>query len=304
MASYKLDTAIQSSTLYLDSSNCVSRSPFKYSLSTPITCPTAVRMLVSVIGLTIPNVINDITENNNKLSFQILTSSGTSVLIYTLTFPVGIYSAWQFRDYINGQTVAPANAVQCVYDEKSFKFSFVSTFRFQVFNNDLRPTTCGALIGAGKTNTNEYDYPILYSSSPAYTVYMPSTVNFIPTPYIFLKVNSFILSNINSSGVINNTLLRIPVNANYGEVINYRPAEVNKYLVNRNSLNEIELGLFDADNNALAIGSGVELQAILKFEYINIPVAPQYDLGTIQHYFKENPIKPTADNDEEGLGDV
>jgi len=133
---------------------------------------------------------------------------------------------------------------------------------------------------------------------------MPSTVNFIPTPYIFLKVNSFILSNINSSGVINNTLLRIPVNANYGEVINYRPAEVNKYLVNRNSLNEIELGLFDADNNALAIGSGVELQAILKFEYINIPVAPQYDLGTIQHYFKENPIKPTADNDEEGLGDV
>ena len=188
MASYVLDTDIQSSTLYLDSSNCVSRIPsFKYALASAITRPTSVRMLVSVIGMTLNNVINNITENNNKLSFQILTSSGSSVLIYTLTFPVGIYSAWQFRDYINSQTVAPANAVKCVYDEKSFKFSFVSTFRFQIINTDNKPTTCGAVIGTKKTATNEFDYPIVYSSNPAYTVYMPSTINFIPTPYIFLK---------------------------------------------------------------------------------------------------------------------
>jgi len=261
-------------------------------------------MLVSIIGMTLPNVIANITENNNKLSFQILTSSGTSVLIYTITFPVGIYSAWTFRDYINGQTVAPANSVSCVYDEKTFRFSFVSTFRFQVFNNDLRPTTCGAIIGAGKTDKNEYDYPIVYSSSPAYTVYMPSTVNFIPTPYIFLKINNFNLSNINSVGVINNTFVRIPVNCNYGEIINYRPPEVNKFLINRSSINSIDLSLEDYLNNPLAIDSGVELQIIMKFEYINIPEAPRYDLGTIQHYFKENPIKATEDDDGDGLGDV
>ena len=303
MASYNLDTAIQSSTLYLDTTNCVSRSPtFKYNLASPITCPTAARMLVSVIGLTIPNVIRNITENTNQLSFQILTSSGTSVLIYTITFPPGIYSAWSFRDYINGQTVAPANSIQCVYDEKNFKFSFVSTFRFRVFNNDLRPTTCGALIGVGKNSNNEYEYPINYTT-PDYTVIMPSTVNFIPTPYIFLKINNFLLSNINSQGVINNTLLRIPVNANYGEIINYRPAEVNKFIVNRNTVNEVEISLQDNLNNSLEIDSAVELQIILKFEYINIPEAPQHDIGTIQHYFKENPIKPVKKGDE-GLGDV
>ena len=305
MASYTLDTDIQSSTLYLDSTNCVSRSPtYSYALSSPVRCPTAARMLVSIIGMTLPNVIANITENNNKLSFQILTSSGTSVLIYTITFPVGIYSAWTFRDYINGQTVAPANSVSCIYDEKTFRFSFVSTFRFQVFNNANRPTTCGAIIGAGKTDNNEYDYPIVYSSSPAYTVYMPSTVNFIPTPYIFLKINNFNLSNINSVGVINNTFVRIPVNANYGEIINYRPPEVNKFLINRTSINSIDLSLEDYLNNPLAIDSGVELQVIMKFEYINIPEAPRYDLGTIQHYFKENPIKATEDDDGDGLGDV
>lgn len=303
MASYNLDTAIQSSTLYLDTTNCVSRSPtFKYNLASPITCPTAARMLVSVIGLTIPNVIRNITENTNQLSFQILTSSGTSVLIYTITIPPGIYSAWSFRDYINGQTVAPANSIQCVYDEKNFKFSFVSTFRFRVFNNDLRPTTCGALIGVGKNSNNEYEYPINYTT-PDYTVIMPSTVNFIPTPYIFLKINNFLLSNINSQGVINNTLLRIPVNANYGEIINYRPAEVNKFIVNRNTVNEVEISLQDNLNNSLEIDSAVELQIILKFEYINIPEAPQHDIGTIQHYFKENPIKPVKTGDE-SLGDV
>ena len=303
MASYNLDTAIQSSTLYLDTTNCVSRSPtFKYNLASPITCPTAARMLVSVIGLTIPNVIRNITENTNQLSFQILTSSGTSVLIYTITIPPGIYSAWSFRDYINGQTVAPANSIQCLYDEKNFKFSFVSTFRFRVFNNDLRPTTCGALIGVGKNSNNEYEYPINYTT-PDYTVIMPSTVNFIPTPYIFLKINNFLLSNINSQGVINNTLLRIPVNANYGEIINYRPAEVNKFIVNRNTVNEVEISLQDNLNNSLEIDSAVELQIILKFEYINIPEAPQHDIGTIQHYFKENPIKPVKTGDE-SLGDV
>ena len=305
MASYTLDTDIQSSTLYLDSTNCVSRSPtYRYTLASPIRCPTAARMLVSIIGMTLPNVIANITENNNKLSFQILTSTGVSVLIYTITFPVGIYSAWTFRDYINGQTVAPANAVQCIYDEKNFRFSFVSTNRFQVFNNANRPTTCGAIIGAGKTSNNEYDYPIVYSSTPAYTVYMPSTVNFIPTPYVFLKINNFNLSNINSIGVINNTFVRIPVNCNYGEIINYRPAEINKFLVNRSSINSIDLSLEDYLNNPLAIGSSVELQVIMKFEYINIPEAPRYDLGTIAHFFKENPIKESEDTDGDGLGDV
>ena len=298
--SYKLDTQIQTSTVYLDSNNCISREPFfKYQLATPLKCPTACRLLISVIGVSLPNVIMNITEHNNKLSFQILTSTGVSVLIYTLTFPPGIYSAWSFRDYINGQTVAPANAVQCVYDEKQFKFSFVSTNRFQVFTNESKPTTCGALIGAAKDINNEFIYPIVYSSSPAYTVYMPSTVNFIPTSYVFVKINSLSLSNINSRGDINDTLLRFPVNCEYGQMIQYRPTETNRYLVNRNNINEFQLRLEDIHNNPLGIPSGVELQVILKVEFIFPPEQLSYEVGTISHFFKENPITDVEENNDE-----
>ena len=73
--SYKLDTQIQSATVYLDSTNCVSREPFyKYQLATALKAPTACRMIISVIGASLPNVIMNITENNNKLSCLLYTS--------------------------------------------------------------------------------------------------------------------------------------------------------------------------------------------------------------------------------------
>ena len=304
--SYKIDTQIQTATVYLDSTNCISREPFyKYQLATPLKCPTACRLLISVIGVSLPNVIMNITEYNNKLSFQILTSTGVSVLIYTLTFPPGIYSAWSFRDYINSQTVAPANAVQCVYDEKQFKFSFVSTFRFQIFTNESKPTTCGSLIGAAKDINNEFIYPIVYSSSPAYTVYMPSTVNFIPTPYVFVKINSISLSNINSRGDINDTLLRFPVNCEYGQMIQYRPTEQTRFLIQRSDIASVELYLEDIHNNRLSIPSGVELQVILKFEYVYpAPEQSAYDAGTIPHYFRTNPPADNVNEDDGGIGDA
>ena len=303
--SYKLDTQIQTATVYLDSNNCISREPFyKYQLATPIKCPTACRLLISVIGVSLPNVIMNVTEHNNTISFQTLTAGGSPVFSYRITFPVGIYSAWSFRDYINNRTT-PFDKVKCVYDEKQFKFSFVSTSRFEIMNEFLYPTTCGALIGAAKNINNEFIYPIQYTDQPAFTVYMPSTVNFIPTPYVFVKINSLSLSNINSRGDINDTLLRFPVNCEYGQMIQYRPTETNRYLVNKNNINEFNLRLEDIHNNPLAIPPGVELQVILKIEFIFPPEQLSYEVGTISHFFKENPIteaEPDDDDDEvEGL---
>ncbi len=94
---YHLDTNIQSSTLYLDSTNCVSRSPtFKYSLATAVACPTSARMLMSCVNISLPNVINNVTEYNNKFSLQ--TNHSPTLTDFTITVPVGIYSAWSFRD--------------------------------------------------------------------------------------------------------------------------------------------------------------------------------------------------------------
>lgn len=303
--SYVLDTNIQTNTIYLDSTNCVSRNPyFKYDLATGITCPTACRMLLSVQSISLPNVINTITEKNNQLSIRIMTSGGVSVLIYTLTFPIGISSAWAVRDYINSQTVGPYNAVQCIYDEKSFRFKFVSTFNFEIVSTENRPTTCGALIGLGKDDSNNFIFPET-ATAPFYTLIMPSTVNFIATPYVFLKINNFTLTNINSFGIISNSLVRFPVNCEYGQIIQYRPTEVNRFLINRNDITSIEMYLEDIYNNKLSIPNGVELQVILKFEYV-YPASEKmpYDAGTIQHYFKTNPPPEVEEFDEEAIGNV
>jgi hypothetical protein len=298
--SYRLDTEIQSSTLYLDSTSCVSRSPyFKYELATPITCPTGVRMLLSVIGATIPNVINNITENNNQLS-MIISSDAVTNSRYTFIFPQGIYSAFTFRDYLNSLFVLGNHNISCVYDPKIFKLSFVAPFDFLVINDGNHITTCSSLIGVAKNDANQYVFPI-FPSFPFYTLVMPSTVQFSPSPFIFLKISNLRLSNINSRGFINDTLVRIPVNSNYGEMIQYRPTELNRFLIQKTDINNVEIRFEDINNNPLSLPLGVEVQVIFKFEYIYPAEVREQGIGTISHYFKENPITENEIDDELGV---
>jgi hypothetical protein len=298
MSGYNLDTGIQSLTLYLDSTNCVSRSPyFKYNLATAINCPTGVRLLLSVYTASLPNVINNITEYNNRLYLNLMDGL-TTLSQHTLTLPVGIYSAFSFRDYFNAWAALEpllTPIITCIYDERTFRFSFVSTGDFKIGAS----TTCSHLIGVGKNDDNTYALPVL-ASTPFYTILMPSTVNFNPSPFIFLKMSNIPLSNINSRGVINDTLIRIPVNCNYGEMIYYRPIELNRFLIQVNDINNVELRLEDLNNNPLAIPSGVELQVAMKIDYIYPAEMRGVDIGTISHYFKENPITEVAEEEEIG----
>ena len=283
---YRLDTGIQTSTVYLDSTNCVTRSPyFQYNLATGITCPTGVRILLSVAGVSLPNVINNVTEYNNTFSIQ----AGASPTNYTIVVPVGIYSAWSFRDYLNSEFGVRGIPVNCIYDTQSFRYRFVSEYTFNIKNTTAHPTTCGHLIGVAKNSANKYIYPIT-ATIPYWSILMPSTVNFSPTPFIFLKISNMNLSNINSFGNINDSLLRFPVNCDYGQMIQYRPAELNKFLIQTSNINSIQIHLEDIYNNPLAIPSGVELQVVLKIEYIYPPPAQDYDAGTIPHFYKMNPI--------------
>ena len=292
---YQLDTSIQSATIYLDSTNCVTRSPyFQYNLASAITCPTGVRMLLSVIGVSLPNVINNVTSYNNTFSIQ----AGAVLSHYTIVIPVGIYSAWSFRDYLNSQFVAGGIPVNCIYDYQSFRYRFVSAYAFNIKNTTNHPTTCGHLIGVAKGSDNQYIYPI-NATTPYWTIVMPSTVNFSPTSFIFLKISNITLSNINSNGYINDSLLRFPVNCQYGEMIQYRPVELNRFLIQNPTINNLQIYLEDLNNNPLDIPSGVELQVVLKIEYIYPPPQQDYDAGTIPYFYKTNPIDAVEQDLEE-----
>lgn len=294
--SYTLDSQIPSQTFFLNSENAVTRNPFVFNFPAQVRCPNNLRMVLSLQEVTLPYAFNNVTDANNQLSFQILTSGGISVLIYTLTFPPGIYSAISFRDYINSQTTAPENAITCVYDEKQFKFSFVSIYRFQIINTVNRPTTCGGLIGVNKLSNNAYDFPVVYNLVPAFTVFMPSSVNFAGTPYVYVKMENLPLSNFNSFGQINDALARIPVNTPYGYKIFYRPNEVNKFLIGKQIFSNFTIRIEDIYNNMLLM-NGNEFQMILKIDYIYPLEEKVHQLtGTLSYDFSRLRL---PDEDEE-----
>lgn len=285
---YKLDTNIQSATVYLDSTNCVTRSPyFQYDLASSVSCPTGVKMLLSVAQVTLPNVINNVTEYNNTFSVQ--TNHSPVLTDFTITIPVGIYSAWTFRNYLNSQFVARSIPINCIYSTDSFRYTFVSSYDFRIQNTTTYPTTCGHLIGVAKSSDNQYILPI-QAGSPYFSIEMPSTVNFASTPYVFLKISNISLSNINSRGNINDSLLRFPVNCEAGQLIQYRPTELNKFLLPSSTINTVRIHLEDVYNNPLAIPSGVELQVVLKVEYIYPAPDQDYGVGTIPYFYKTQPI--------------
>ena len=284
--SYNLDTGIQSSTCYLDSTNCTSRGEyFTYQLNTGIKCPTGCRLLLSVTSVSLPNVINNVTEYNNEISVK----AGSLQVTYRITIPVGIYSAWTFRDFLNTEFVSRSIPVTCIYNVNTFRYQFVSDYAFSIVNLGAHPTTCGSLIGVSKDESNQYIFPVV-AGTPFYSLIMPSTINFVATPYIFLKIQNISLTNINSKGNINDTLIRFPVNSEYGQMIQYRPPELNRFLIQKTDINSIQIKLEDIHNRPLSVPSGVELEVILKFDYINTPYQQNYETGTIAHYFKENPI--------------
>jgi hypothetical protein len=297
--SYTLDSQIPSQTFFLNSENAVTRNPFVFNFPAQVRCPNNLRMILSLHEVTLPYAFNNVTEANNQLTFQILTSSGSSVLIYTLTFPPGIYSAISFRDFINSQTTAPENAIKCVYDEKQFKFSFVSTFRFQIINTATRHTTCGGLIGVNKLSNNVYDFPVVYNLVPAFTVFMPSSVNFAGTPYVYVKMENLPLSNFNSFGQINDALARIPVNTPYGYKIFYRPNEVNKFLIGKQIFSNFTIKLEDINNNILLM-NGNEFQMILKIDYIYPLEEKVHQLtGTLSYDFSRLRLPDKDEEDDE-----
>jgi len=275
--SYLLDTKIPSSTIFLDSSKATTRNPFIFNLNTPIRCPTSLRMLISLQELTIPNTFNNITIENNKISFRI----GEVIAPTTIEIPVGIYNVYTFRDYLNSTQLFSDFDMTCVYNKNNYKYSFVSILEIRLINTETHPTTCGGIIGLEKTNNNKYVDVVYPTGYATYTITMSGSVNFSGTPFIYLKLTNMPLTNINSYGVINDTLSRIPVNSPLGYKIFYRPSETIKFLIGSQVLTSLTLTIEDTNNNSVVSNSS-EFQALLRIDYI-YPPADKEDImsGTL-----------------------
>jgi hypothetical protein len=254
--SYKLDTKYQSQTIFLNSSNALSRNPFLFNFSNTITAPMNMRMLISVEEFIIPNVFNNITNQNNLFEFN--TTSG----LITISISPGLYNALSFITALNIEL--SIHNITAVYNMKTFKISFVSTSVISLTN-----CTCPNILGVSKDNTNNYIYPI-NSSLPDYTIYMSACVDFSGTSHLFLKCSDLLFQNINSHGVVNSTMCRIPINVPFAYKIFYRPTEVIKFISSKVNINSLSFNIVDSNNNDIDLNN-LEFQILLKVDYIYTP---------------------------------
>ena len=67
--SYILDTKTQTRTIFLNSLNASTRSPYTFNFTTAISCPQNMRMLISVEEFIISNCFFNINTNNNTIDF-------------------------------------------------------------------------------------------------------------------------------------------------------------------------------------------------------------------------------------------
>jgi hypothetical protein len=286
--SIQLNSNSQLRTLYINSQlGTKINNTYNFEFATPISVPLNMLGIISVAEFSVPNVFPLFNSSNNVISTS---ESGTP---YTLTIPNSIRNPIDFAAYWNGNKPAGYTAT-LVYNKQNFKFTFFSTFPMSITTD----TTCGRIIGLEYIN-NVVQLSIGSTTSPTWHLELPSTVNFRPTDQIFIKTDELTLNNVNSFGIITNTLARVPVNAQPGSVIFYRPVELNRFIIQKKNIQNLKVSLVDALQNPLDIGSQ-SFQLLLKVEFM-YPIDDDvpYDKGSIPYFMKNELRLPDEEEEEE-----
>jgi hypothetical protein len=294
---YQLDTPYSSQILFLNSENSVFKNidgqgEYVYSFQTPIQLPTNCQMLISITDAQLPNIIPNVTSSNNKISFSIPTFS--KLFTITLTEDDGtvdkVYSVYEWLASVNEKITYESLDQFSLYGEYNASMSKIKWFcnyPFKIVSSVEYPTTCFELIGFRKDRFNEVVYEsedVLLSSilNPSYHITMPSCANFSGTRFIFVKFKNISVNNLNSRGATDNAIVRIDNNAPFGFMIFYRPIEVHRFIINRQTINNIAFTLTDTQGNDINIFSN-DAQITVKLEYMYKPSMRSMEEGTINY---------------------
>jgi hypothetical protein len=171
------------------------------------------------------------------------------------------------------------------------KIKWFCNYPFKIVSSVEYPTTCFELIGFRKDRFNEVVYEsedVLLSSilNPSYHITMPSCANFSGTRFIFVKFKNISVNNLNSRGATDNAIVRIDNNAPFGFMIFYRPIEVHRFIINRQTINNIAFTLTDTQGNDINIFSN-DAQITVKLEYMYKPSMRSMEEGTINYELRK-----------------
>lgn len=313
-----LDTPYSSQVVFLNSANSVYKAidghgEYVYSFNTPIQLPVNCNMLISVTDAQLPNVIPNVTSANNQISFYIPTFSKSFTI--TLQEPDGtvdkVYTVTDWLSFVNSAIVTEAVSQFSLYGEfqqSTSKLKWFCNYQFQIINTSSYPTTCIDLIGFGKDRTNTVTYydednGILLNSitNPSYHITMPSIINFSGTRFIFVKFVNLTVNNLNSKGVTDNAMVRIDNNAPFGYYIFYRPMEVQRFMLQKRTINNIAFRLTNVKGEDLNIWSA-DAQITLKIDYIYKPEMRSMEEGTLQYELRKlGQIPKLSEKEFEGV---
>jgi hypothetical protein len=307
MATYSLDTPYSSQVVFLNSENCVSKNingigNYQYNFQTPIQLPTNCQMLISITDAQIPNIIPNVKSDNNRISFNIPAFS--KFFTITLQDPDGeidkVYSVFEWLAFVNEQIIiesANQFTLSGTYHPQSAKIKWFCNFEFKIIDTPNNRTTCIDLLGFKKNNQNQVVYEsdeVLLSSivSPAHHINMPSSVNFAGTRFIFIKFDALSVNNLNSNGLTDNSVVRVDNNAPYGHIIFYRPAEVHRFIIRKQTITGVSFNLTDTGGNLLNIFNS-DAQITLKIEFMYKPEMRSHEEGTIAYELRKLSKVPT-----------
>ena len=287
--SYVLDTPNQSFTIYTDSLNCVNRYPdFVYNLDTPIKVPLGLSAVLSVQNITFANTFANITDDNNVLTFVILGS------IEIVTIPEGIYNVGSFVNVFNSLSTS----ITARYDLTQYKIIFTCDDVFSLLNTGIFITSCGDVIGAPRQDNNSKEFTLTASTLPiGYQLIMPLSFDFTGYKYIGLKLDSITINNINTQGTLTNTLIRVPIISPIGQLNQYRPNEVLKFIFSRRSINSLTFRLQNLKGEILKPN---QLQVVFKIDFIKTPDITEVMKGSIDYYYQEFGIPKREENINNG----
>lgn len=295
MTTYNLDTPYSSQVIFLNSQNSVYKcidgeGVYTYNLQTPVQLPTNCHMLLSITDAQIPNISPNVLSSNNKISFYIPTFSK----YFTISVEEDmLYSAEEFINTINEKILANADnqfTLYGTYSPNRAKVKWLCDFPFQIINSVNYPTTCIDLLGFTKNIRNELvqtsDVLLSSSTNPSYHITMPSSVDFTGTRFIFVKFKNISVNNLNSQGLTDNAIVRIDNNVPHGYMIFYRPVEVQRFIVGKQTISNLEFILTDTFGNELNIFSN-DAQITLKVEYMYKPEMRSLEEGTINYELRK-----------------
>lgn len=236
------DTEMASLSIFINSNDAVisiSDAEKIFYLQESINAPPGYRLIIGLTNLTMPNAMYNITDNNNSITINGVTT----------TIPNGNYSADDLATQIS---TASAEVTSCTFEPNNNVFSFNLAGSY-VINS----STMERQLGLRKQ--------LPTSAGTSYTASGICDLGGVTN--IYIRIRNITMNNLDSRGKTSNIIASIVNNTNYGGYIFFVPPEVLYYQINESALSHLDVELTDQEGNIIDL-NGADFNLTLTIHYV------------------------------------